>query len=59
MENMPFGGFSTGLRHPNHLAAFGGILVFSGLATIFARLEFTGLLFLTRFAAKKPGYASH
>jgi hypothetical protein len=33
-ENMPFGGFSTGLRHPNQLAAIVGILVFGGLAAI-------------------------
>jgi hypothetical protein len=40
MENTPFGGFSTGLRHPNQIAAVGGILVFGGLAAIFAELEF-------------------
>jgi hypothetical protein len=41
---MHFGGFSAGLRHPNHLAKDGGILVFGGLATIFAGLEFAGVL---------------
>jgi hypothetical protein len=35
------------------------ILVFGGLATIFAELEFAGLLNRQRFAAKMPGYASH
>jgi hypothetical protein len=30
-ENMHFGGFSAGLRRPNHLAKDGGILVFGGL----------------------------
>jgi hypothetical protein len=34
------------------------ILVFGGLAAIFAELEFTGLLNRQRFAAKRPGYAS-
>ncbi len=57
METMPFGGFSVGLRHPNQLAAVGGILVFSGFAAIFAKLEFAGLLNRQRWAAKKPGYA--
>jgi hypothetical protein len=40
MENTPFGGFSASLRCPNQLAAIGGILVFGGLAAIFAELEF-------------------
>ncbi len=40
MENTPFGGFSAGLRRPNQFAAVGGILVFGGLAAIFAELEF-------------------
>jgi hypothetical protein len=34
------------------------ILVFGGLAAIFAELEFAGLLNWQRFAAKRPGYAS-
>jgi hypothetical protein len=58
MENTPFGGFSAVLRHPNQLAAVGGILVFGGLAAIFAVLEFVGLLNRQGFAAKRPGYAS-
>jgi hypothetical protein len=58
MENTSFGRFSTGLHDPNHLAAIGGILVFSGLATIFAGLELGGLLYLKCFAAKRPVYAS-
>jgi uncharacterized membrane protein len=58
MENTPFGGFSTGLQCPNQLAVVGGILVFSGLAAIFAGLEFAGLLNRQRFAAIRPGYAS-
>jgi hypothetical protein len=58
MENTPFGGFSAGLRRPNQLAAVGAILVFGGLAAIFAELEFAGFLNQRRFAAKRPGYAS-
>jgi hypothetical protein len=38
--------------------AVGGILVFGGLAAIFAELEFAGLFNRQRLAAKKPGYAS-
>jgi hypothetical protein len=57
MENTPFGTFSAGLRRPNQLAAVGGILVFGGLAAIFAELEFAGLLNRQRWAAKRPGYA--
>jgi hypothetical protein len=57
-ENSPFDGFSAGLRRPNQLAAVGRILVFGGLAAIFAELEFAGLLNRQRFAAKRPGYAS-
>jgi hypothetical protein len=56
---MPFGGFSAGLRRPNQLAAIGRILVFGGLAAMFAELEFAGLLNRQRFAAKRPGDASH
>jgi hypothetical protein len=33
-------------------------LIFGGLATIFARLEFAGLLYLLRFAGKSSGHAS-
>ncbi len=58
MENAPFGGFSTGLRRSNQLAAVGGILVFSRLAAIFAELEFAALLNRQRLAAKRSGYAS-
>ncbi len=57
MENMPFSGFSAGLRCPNQLAAVCGILVFGGFAAIFAELEFAGLLNRRCWAAKKPGYA--
>jgi hypothetical protein len=58
MENTPFGGFSAGLRRLNQLVAVAEILVFSGLAAIFAELEFAGLLNRQRFAAKRSGYAS-
>jgi hypothetical protein len=58
MENTPFGGFSTGLRRSNQLAAVGGILVFGGLAAIFAELQFAALLNRQRLAAKWTGYAS-
>jgi hypothetical protein len=39
IENTSLCVFSAGLRHPNHLAAVGGILVFGGLAAIIAELE--------------------
>jgi hypothetical protein len=58
MENTPFGGFSAGLRRPNQLAAVSGILVFGGLAAIFAELEFAVLFNWQRLAAKRSGYAS-
>ncbi len=58
-ENMPFGGFSAGLHCLNQLAAVVEILVFGGLAPIFAEFEFAGLLNRQRFAAKRPGYVSH
>ncbi len=67
MENTPFGGFSSGLRRSNQLAAVGGILVFSGLASIFAELEFAGLLNrqpkgqatpYANFAALRPSVAA-
>ncbi len=58
MENTPFGGFSASLRRPNQLAAVGGILVFGGLAAIFAEFEFAGLFNRQRIAAKRSGYAS-
>jgi hypothetical protein len=57
-ENTSLCGFSAGLRHPNHLAAIGGILVFGRLATIFAGLEFAGLQHQARFAGKSLSYAS-
>jgi hypothetical protein len=56
---MPFGGFSAGLHRLNQLAAVAEILVFGGLASIFAEFEFAGLLNRQRFVAKRPGYASH
>jgi hypothetical protein len=58
MENMPFSGFSTGLRRLNQLAAVVEILVFGRLAAIFTEFEFAGLLNWQHFAAKRPGYAS-
>jgi hypothetical protein len=58
MKNMPFGGFSAGLRRPNQLAAVGGILVFGGLAAIFPELKFPGHFNRQRLAAKRSGYAS-
>jgi hypothetical protein len=58
MENKSFGGFSTGIRRPYHIAVVGGILVFSRFAAIFAGLELGGLLYLQGFAAKRPGYSS-
>ncbi len=56
-ENMPFGGFSTGLRRLNQFAAMAEIPVSGGLAAIFAKLEFAGLLNRQRWAAQRPGYA--
>jgi hypothetical protein len=58
MKNTPFGGFSAGLRRSNQLAAISEILVFGGLAAIFAELEVTGLLNRQHLAAKRSGYAS-
>jgi hypothetical protein len=58
MQNSPFGGFSAGLRRLNQLAAVGGILVFGGLAAVFAELESAGLYNWQRLAAKRSGYAS-
>ncbi len=58
MENTLYGGFSASLRCLNQLAAVAEILVFGGLAAIFAELEFAGLLNRQRFAAKRSGYAS-
>ncbi len=57
-RDVAFGGFIAGLRRSNQLAAVGGILVFGGLAAIFAELEFAGLLNRQRFAAKRSGYTS-
>ncbi len=56
-ENMPFSGFNAGLGRLNQLAAVAEILVFGGLAAIFAELEFAGLLNWQRWTAKRPGYA--
>ncbi len=42
---------------PKSVSSIGGILVFGGLAAIFPGLEFTGVLYLTHFAAKSPGAA--
>ncbi len=58
MEIMPFGGFSAGLCRLNQLTVVAEILVFGGLAAIFAELEFAGLLNRQRFVAKRSGYAS-
>jgi hypothetical protein len=58
IENTSFCGFSASLRCPNHLAAVGGILVFGGLAAIFAGLEFALLRHQAHFAGKTPSYAS-
>jgi hypothetical protein len=57
-KNMPFGGFSAGLRCLNPLANVAEILIFDKLAAIIAELEFAGLLNRQRFAAKRQGYAS-
>ncbi len=57
-ENTSFCGFSAGLRRPNRLAAVGGILVFDGLAAIFAESEPARLRHQARFAGKSPSYAS-
>ncbi len=58
IENTSFCGFSAGLRRPNRLAAVGGILVFGGLAAIFAELEPARLRNQARFLGKSPSYAS-
>jgi hypothetical protein len=58
IKTTSFCGFSAGLRHPNHLAAVGGILVSSRFAAIFAELELAGLRHQARFAGKSPSYAS-
>jgi hypothetical protein len=34
------------------------ILIFGGLAAIFAGLEFAGLLYILRFGGERPGYTS-
>jgi hypothetical protein len=57
-ENMPFCGFSAGLRRKNHPVALSGILVSGGLAAIFAELEPARLRHGARFAGKSPSYAS-
>jgi hypothetical protein len=43
---------------PKSVSSHGRILVFGGLATIFAELEFPELFNWQRFAAKRPSYAS-
>jgi hypothetical protein len=43
---------------PKSVRGRGGILVFGGLAAIFAGLEFAGLLNQQCFAANRPGYDS-
>ncbi len=58
MKNTPFGRFSAGLSCLSQLAAVAEILVFGGLAAIFAEFEFAGLLNWQHFAAKRPGYTS-
>jgi hypothetical protein len=55
MEKKPFGRFSTSQGHP---AALCGILDSGRLATIFARLEPTGLCYLAHFCQQSSGYAS-
>jgi hypothetical protein len=44
-----FGGFSTSPHPQDHTAAVGGILDLGGLAAIFTRLEFVGLLYIAQF----------
>ncbi len=58
MDNLSFGRFSSDLHFQNRPAPIGGILDSSGLAAIFAGLEFAGLLHLQHFAGKSPGYAT-
>ncbi len=58
MQSTYFSGFSAGLHHKNNPVAVNVILYSGGLAALFARLEFVGLLYLQRFAGKSPGYAS-
>jgi hypothetical protein len=43
---------------PKSVSSRGGILVFGGLAAIFAKLEFAELLNWQRFVTERPGYAS-
>jgi hypothetical protein len=54
VENMPFIRFSVNLhsQDPYPPAVVGSILDVSGLATIFTRLEFAGLLYLACFASE-------
>ncbi len=55
-KNTPLGRFS--LHCWNRLAAVRRIPIFGGMAAIFARLEFAGLLYLIRFSCESPGYRS-
>jgi hypothetical protein len=52
-ENTPVGRFGAGLHCQNRLAAVDGICVSGGLANIFARLKFAGLLYIMRFCRQK------
>jgi hypothetical protein len=54
---MSFGGFTVGLNHQDR-PAVSGILVSSGSAAIFVRLEPNGLLYLASFADESLGDAS-
>ncbi len=53
--NMTSGGFSDGPQCQEHPAVVSGILDSGRLATIFAGLEFAGLLSLAHFAGERPG----
>jgi hypothetical protein len=54
VENTSFCGFSTGPYCQDRPAVVGRILNSGGLATIVARLEIAGLLYLAHFAGKSP-----
>jgi hypothetical protein len=52
LEIMSSGGFSTGPHHQNHTAVINKILDTCGVTTIFARLEFARLFYLTYLQAQ-------